>query len=93
MRNTKMSESLVNQFFKKQNNPTKKILLTLFILYCSDLEIQFLYPNRSRSFKKIILQLETRNSIMQIINMYSGGWNNIIESILLVLSHSLTLQS
>jgi hypothetical protein len=74
-----MSESLVNQFFKKkQNNPTKKILLTLFILYCSDLEIQFLYPNRSRSFKKSFLQLETRNSIMQII-MYSGGGTTLLS--------------
>jgi hypothetical protein len=30
-----MSESLVNQFFQKNKIITKKILLTLFILFCS----------------------------------------------------------
>ena len=72
-----MFESLVNPFFsklKKQNNPTKKILLTLFIL------LLFRFGNTiplsgidQEALKKSFLQMESRNSIMQIINMYSGG--------------------
>jgi preprotein translocase subunit SecY len=77
-----MSESLVNQFFqKKQNNPTKKILLTLFIL------LLFRFGNTiplsgidQEALKKSFLQLETRNSIMQIINMYSGGGGTTLLS-------------
>jgi preprotein translocase subunit SecY len=72
-----MFEFLVNPFFskiKKQNNPTKKILLTLFIL------LLFRFGNTiplsgidQEALKKSFLQMESRNSIMQIINMYSGG--------------------
>lgn len=77
-----MPESLVNQFFqKKQNNPTKKILLTLFIL------LLFRFGNTiplsgidQEALKKSFLQLETRNSIMQIINMYSGGGGTTLLS-------------
>ena len=79
-----MFESLVNQFFpkiKKQNNPTKKILLTLFIL------LLFRFGNTiplsgidQEALKKSFLQLESRNSIMQIINMYSGGGGTTLLS-------------
>lgn len=72
-----MLESLTKQFLpknKSQNSPTKKILLTLFVL------LIFRFGNTiplsgidQDALKKSFLQLETRNSIMQIINMYSGG--------------------
>lgn len=72
-----MFESLINKIFpkiKQQNNPTKKILLTLGIL------LLFRFGNTiplsgidQDALKKSFLQLESRNSIMQIINMYSGG--------------------
>jgi preprotein translocase subunit SecY len=79
-----MFESLVNRVFpkiKKQNNPTKKILLTLFIL------LLFRFGNTiplsgidQEALKKSFLQLESRNSIMQIINMYSGGGGTTLLS-------------
>jgi len=72
-----MFESLLNQYFptiKRQNNPTRKIVLTLFLL------LLFRFGNTiplsgidQEALKKSFLQLESRNSIMQIINMYSGG--------------------
>ena len=72
-----MFESLTNQIFpkvEKQNTPTNKILLTAFILFL------FRFGNSiplsgidQEALKKSFLQLESRNSIMQIINMYSGG--------------------
>jgi NADH:ubiquinone oxidoreductase subunit 3 (subunit A) len=49
-----MSESLVINSFKKINKSIqKKVLLTLFLLYCFDLEIQFL-SGIDQNFKKII---------------------------------------
>ena len=57
-----------------KNNPTQKILLTLFILFL------FRFGNTiplagidQEALKKSFLQLDNRNSLMQIINMYSGG--------------------
>ena len=79
-----MFESLVKQFFPKirrQNSPTKKILLTLFIL------LLFRFGNTiplsgidQEALKKSFLQLDSKNSIMQIINMYSGGGGNTLLS-------------
>lgn len=79
-----MFESLTNNVFstnKKQNNPTKKIFLTLFIL------LLFRFGNTiplagidQEALKKSFLQLDTRNSIMQIINMYSGGGGTTLLS-------------
>ena len=79
-----MFESLVNKFLpktKRQTNPTKKILLTLFIL------LLFRFGNTiplsgidQEALKKSFLQLESRNSIMQIINMYSGGGGTTLLS-------------
>ena len=79
-----MFESLINQAFpkiKKQNNPTKKILLTLFVL------LIFRFGNTiplsgidQDALKKSFLQLDSKNSIMQIINMYSGGGGTTLLS-------------
>lgn len=77
-----MLESLINQVFpKKQNNPARKIFLTLFIL------LIFRFGNTiplsgidQDALKKSFLQLESRNSIMQIINMYSGGGGTTLLS-------------
>ena len=67
----------LNQFLPKlklQNSPTKKILLTLVIL------LLFRFGNTiplsgidQEALKKAFLQLENRNYIMQLVNMYSGG--------------------
>ena len=79
-----MLEPLVKKFFPnttKQNNPTNKVLLTLFIL------LLFRFGNTiplsgidQEALKKSFLQLESRNSIMQIINMYSGGGGTTLLS-------------
>ena len=79
-----MLEPLVKKFFpntKKQNTPTNKVLLTLFIL------LLFRFGNTiplsgidQEALKKSFLQLESRNSIMQIINMYSGGGGTTLLS-------------
>ena len=60
--------------FKFQNSPTKKILLTLVIL------LLFRFGNTiplsgidQEALKKAFLQLENRNYVMQLVNMYSGG--------------------
>jgi preprotein translocase subunit SecY len=64
---------------KKRSNPTEKILLTLFILFI------FRFGNTiplsgidQEALKKSFLQIENRNAIMQIINMYSGGGASIL---------------
>ena len=72
-----MFEILPNKFLPKffnKNTPTKKILVTLFILFL------FRFGNTiplmgidQDALKKSFLQIDSRNSILQIINMYSGG--------------------
>ena len=59
---------------KLKNNPTQKILITLIVLFL------FRFGNTiplsgidQEALKRSFLQLDTKNSIMQIINMYSGG--------------------
>jgi len=59
---------------KLKNNPTQKIITTLIVLFI------FRFGNTiplagidQEALKKSFLQLDTNNSIMQIINMYSGG--------------------
>jgi preprotein translocase subunit SecY len=79
-----MFESLINQIFPKtikQNNPTQKILITLFILFL------FRFGNTlplsgidQDALKNSFSQLENRNAIMQIINMYSGGGGTTLLS-------------
>ena len=64
---------------KIKNTPNQKIFLTLFIL----LIFRFgntipLYGIDQESLKKSFLQLENKNAIMQIINMYSGGGTSIL---------------
>lgn len=72
-----MLESLANKIIPKtkfQNTPTKKILITLVVLFifrfCNTIPLAGIDQD---ALKKSFLQLENRNSIMQIINMYSGG--------------------
>ena len=79
-----MLESLANKIIprtKFQNTPTKKILITLLVLFI------FRFSNTiplagidQDALKKSFLQLESKNSIMQIINMYSGGGGSTLLS-------------
>jgi preprotein translocase subunit SecY len=79
-----MLESLANKIIPKtkfQNTPTKKILITLLVLFI------FRFSNTiplagidQDALKKSFLQLESKNSIMQIINMYSGGGGSTLLS-------------
>jgi preprotein translocase subunit SecY len=72
-----MFESLTSSIFEKfsiKKSPTKKILITLFILFL------FRFGNTipligvdQEALKKSFLQLNPQNSLLQIINMYSGG--------------------
>ena len=73
-----MLESVLKKNIKR-NKPTEKILLTLFILFLFRLGNTIpLYGIDQESLKKSFLQLENRNAIMQIINMYSGGGASIL---------------
>jgi preprotein translocase subunit SecY len=79
-----MFEFLTNKklpFFTNQSNPNKKIILTLFTLFL------FRFGNTiplsgidQEALKHSFLQLDNKNAIMQIINMYSGsgGTNALI---------------
>jgi preprotein translocase subunit SecY len=72
-----MLKHLTSFFFwnkEKQNNPTKKILITLFLLFL------FRFGNTiplvgidQEALKKSFFQLENKNALLQLINMYSGG--------------------
>lgn len=72
-----MLKSLTNFFSfekEKQNSPTKKILITLFLLFL------FRFGNTiplvgidQEALKKSFFQLDNKNSLLQLINMYSGG--------------------
>jgi preprotein translocase subunit SecY len=77
-----MLKLLLNQFSfsnKSRNKPNEKILITLFVLFL------FRFGNTipltgidQDALKKTFFQLETKNSLMQIINMYSGGGTNAL---------------
>jgi preprotein translocase subunit SecY len=59
---------------EKQKNPTKKILLTLLLLFLFRFGSTIpLVGIDQEALKKSFFQLENRNSILQLINMYSGG--------------------
>jgi preprotein translocase subunit SecY len=79
-----MFEYLTNNFFlkfKKQNSPNQKLLITLFILLLFRLGNTLpLAGIDQEALKKSFFQLENRNAIMQIINMYSGGGGNTLLS-------------
>ena len=64
---------------RRRNNPTIKILLTLLILFLfrfgSTIPLSGIDQD---ALKKSFLQLENKNAIMQIINMYSGGGASIL---------------
>jgi preprotein translocase subunit SecY len=72
-----MLKLITNSIFKNsgtQTNPTKKIVLTLFLL------LLFRFGNTiplvgidQDALKKSFLEFDNKNSILQIINMYSGG--------------------
>ena len=72
-----MYESAIKFFFKKkvsQNNPTKKLLITLIILFI----IRFantipLSGIDQDALRRSFTQMDNKNAILQIINMYSGG--------------------
>lgn len=71
--------NLVTNKTKTRNRPTDKILLTLFVI------LIFRFGNTipvsgidQDALKRSFLQLENRNAIMQIINMYSGGGTTIL---------------
>jgi preprotein translocase subunit SecY len=64
---------------KKRSNPREKVLLTLFVIFI------FRFGNAlplsgidQEALKKSFLQMENRNAIMQIINMYSGGGTSVL---------------
>ena len=66
---------------KSKNNPNKKIILTLLIVFL------FRFGNTiplagidQEALKKTFFESDTRNAIMQIINMYSGGGGNTLLS-------------
>jgi preprotein translocase subunit SecY len=60
--------------FQKQNTPTKKILLTLFVLFLYRFGNTIpLIGLDQDALKKAFLQFQNQNSILQILNMYSGG--------------------
>ena len=68
-----LSNISINKIFIK-NNPTKKILITLFILFL------FRFGNSiplmgidQESLKKSFLLGDNKNYLLQVINMYSGG--------------------
>lgn len=70
---------LLTKKTKNRTKPTEKILLTLFILFL------FRFGNTiplsgidQEALKKSLTQLGNNNSIMQIINMYSGGGTSIL---------------
>jgi len=72
-----MLNSLTNFFFSKKqksNNPTRKLLITLFLLFL------FRFGNTipltgidQEVLKKSFFELDNKNSLLQLINMYSGG--------------------
>jgi preprotein translocase subunit SecY len=71
--------NLITNKAKTRNRPTDKILLTLFVI------LIFRFGNTipvsgidQDALKRSFLQLENRNAIMQIINMYSGGGTTVL---------------
>lgn len=77
-----MLKSLFKIFFtKKKNNPIQKVLLTLFILFLFRLGNTIPISGIDQdALKKAFSNLESRNALMQIINMYSGGGNLVLTS-------------
>jgi preprotein translocase subunit SecY len=73
---------MLNSLFKKtksRNKPAEKILLTLFVLFIFRFGNTIpLYGIDQDALKKSFFQLENKNAIMQIINMYSGGGLNLL---------------
>lgn len=79
-----MFSFLNNAFFstnKIQNTPSKKIFLTLFVLFiyrfCNTIPLTGI---DQEALKQSFSQLGNNNSIMQIVNMYSGGGGGTLLS-------------
>lgn len=69
-----MLNQLLNKKKRTKNSPNEKILITLFILLLFRLGNTIPMDNVDQeALKKAFFQLENRNAIMQIINMYSSG--------------------
>jgi preprotein translocase subunit SecY len=65
--------------FLNLNQPTSKILLTLLILFIFRLGNTIpLSGIDQEALRKSFAQLENKNAIMQIINMYSGGLTTVL---------------
>ena len=66
---------------KTRNSPNKKILLTLFVLFLFRFGNTIPIPNIDQeALKKSFFQLENKNALMQIINMYSGSTGTTVIS-------------
>jgi preprotein translocase subunit SecY len=73
-----MLNSLINKK-KKRNNPNQKILLTLILLFLFRVGNTIPLDNIDQeALKKSFFQLENKNAIMQIINMYSSGETSLL---------------
>jgi preprotein translocase subunit SecY len=67
--------------FRSQNSPTRKILLTFFLLFLFRLGNAIpLTGIDQEAVKKSFLQLENRNSLTQLLNMYSGSGGKTLLS-------------
>jgi preprotein translocase subunit SecY len=73
---------MVRLSFQKNNSRTKavqKIILTLFILFIYRFGNSLpLYGIDQEALRKSLLEMENRNAIMQIMNMYSGSGANML---------------
>ena len=64
---------------KNTNKPHNKIILTLFVLFLYRFGSSIpLSGIDQEALSKSFLQMDNRNAIMQIINMYSGGGTNLL---------------
>jgi preprotein translocase subunit SecY len=72
-----MLKFLINAFRlnpEKQNSSTKKIFITLFLLFLFRFGSSIpLVGIDQEALKKSFFELDNRNSLFQLINMYSGG--------------------
>jgi len=77
-----MLESIIKTFSKKEkNHPNQKVLLTLFVIFLYRFGNAIPLSGIDQdALKQSFGQLDNRNAIMQIINMYSGAGGNTLLS-------------
>ena len=77
-----MFEFLTKTFSKKEkNHPNRKVLLTLFVIFLYRFGNAIPLSGIDQdALKQSFAQLDSRNAIMQIINMYSGAGGNTLLS-------------